>query len=258
MDRVSIDLKHCYGIKTLKREFDFTKTRAYAIYAPNGVMKSSLAQTFKDASAGDESHDRIFPARKTSRKIVDEVGAQIEGERVLVVLPYDEEFGPTEQTSTLLVDAKLRKEYEQLHAEIDDATNALLKVLRQQANSKRDFEREIADAFTNGSDFEVAVTRIRAELAKQKDAPFAEVAYDIVFDDKVMKALETKALKDAIEEYIRRYNQLLAASTYFKKGTFDYYNAGQIAKSLSANGFLSYRRILVTDGVRRQRFERAI
>ena len=63
MDKVSIDLKHCYGIKALKRDLDFTKTRAYAIYAPNGVMKSSLAQTFADAAKGDDSHDRIFPGR---------------------------------------------------------------------------------------------------------------------------------------------------------------------------------------------------
>ncbi len=61
--------------------------------------------------------------------------------------------------------------------------------------------------------------------------------YDVLFDEKVVTALENKDLKEAIEDYIRRYNQLLAASTYFKKGTFDYYNAGQIAKSLAANGF---------------------
>jgi len=52
MDRVKIDLKNCYGIKGLRADLDFTKTPAYAIYAPNGVMKSSLAQTFKDAANG--------------------------------------------------------------------------------------------------------------------------------------------------------------------------------------------------------------
>jgi len=147
MDRVSVDLKHCYGIKALKRDFDFRKTRAYAIYAPNGVMKSSLAQTFADAASGDASHDRIFPSRKTSRKIIDETGKDIDGERVQVVLPYDPEFGPTEKTSTLLVDAKLRQEYEQLHVDIETAKTALMKAIGQQAGSRRDFEEEIADAF---------------------------------------------------------------------------------------------------------------
>jgi hypothetical protein len=162
MDRGAGDLKHCYGIKSLVREFDFTKTRAYAIYAPNGVMKSSLAQTFQDAAKGAPSEDRIFTARKTSRKIADETGKEIEGERVLVVLPYDPEFGPTEKTSTLLVDAKLRKEYEQLHVAIGEAKAALLKAVRQQSESTSNFESEISSAFTNSDDFELAVTRIKA------------------------------------------------------------------------------------------------
>jgi hypothetical protein len=237
MDRVKVDLQNCYGIKKLDRTFDFAKTRVYAIYAPNGVMKSSLAQTFQDAAKGEKSQDRIFPARVTSRKITDEANKEIEGERVLVVLPYDEAFGPTEKTSTLLVDPKLRKEYEQLHVAIDAAKAALLKAVQQQAASKGDFEKEISSAFTSGDDFEIAATRIKDELQKQKDSPFADVKYDVIFDDKVIKALETKDLKSAVDGYIRRYNELLSASTYFKKGTFDYYNAGQIAKSLADNGF---------------------
>lgn len=250
MDLVSIDLKHCYGIKALKRDFDFAKTRAYAIYAANGVMKSSLAKTFDDAAKQQDSHDLIFRDRKTLRKITDEAGQAIEGERVLVVLPYDPEFGPTEKTSTLLVDAKLRKEYEQLYVDIDEAKAALLKAVRQQANSKRNFEGEIADAFTSGDDFETAAGRIKTELEKQKDSPFADVLYDVIFDDKVVKALEAKDLKDAVEDYIKRYNQLLAASTYFKRGTFDYYNAGQIAKSLAANGFFEAKHTVTLKGTR--------
>lgn len=237
MDRVTVDLVHCYGIKKLQTDFDFSRTRAYAIYAANGVMKSSLAQTFQDAADGKDSQDRIFPTRKTSRKITDEDNNEIEGERILVVLPYDAEYGPTEKTSTLLVDATLRKEYEQLHVAIDESKAILLRAVREQSNSKSNLEKEISFAFTSGDDFEVAVTRIKDELEKQKDTPFADVNYDIIFNEKVLKALDTKGLKDAVEDYIRRYNDLLAASTYFKKGTFDYYNAGQIAKSLADNGF---------------------
>jgi len=238
MDRVTIDLANCYGIKRLQKDFDFSKAQAYALYAPNGVMKSSLAQTFQDAVKGDDSKDRIFTARKTARKITDETGADIEGERILVVLPYDPDFGPTEKTSTLLVDSSLRREYEQLHIAIDKAKEELMKAVRQQAGSRRtDFEEAIAATFTNSDDFELAVTRIRDELQRQKDTPFSDIKYDVIFDDAVITALNTSGLKDAIEEYIRRYNELLAASTYFKKGTFDYYNAGEIAKSLAADGF---------------------
>lgn len=96
MDRVSVDLQHCYGIKSLKHDFDFSKTRAFAVYAPNGAMKSSFALTFKDLATGAQPKDRIFPERATSAKVTDENGAAIENDRVLVVLSYDEELGPSE------------------------------------------------------------------------------------------------------------------------------------------------------------------
>ena len=67
------------------------------------------------------------------------------------------------------------------------------------------------------------------------DAPLADVPYDLIFDDKVMKVLNTKDFKTAIDQYIKKYNELLAASTYFTKGIFNYYNAATIAKQLAQN-----------------------
>ena len=58
MQTLKIDLENCYGIKKLNIKFDFSEQRVYAIYAPNGVMKSSLAQTFEDESVGATSADR--------------------------------------------------------------------------------------------------------------------------------------------------------------------------------------------------------
>ena len=57
MDKVTVDLKNCYGIKALKTEFDFSEKRAYAIYAPNGVMKTSFAKTFQDLASGQKTVD---------------------------------------------------------------------------------------------------------------------------------------------------------------------------------------------------------
>ena len=63
MKTLTIDLENCYGIRKLEKSFDFSKTNAIAIYAPNGSMKSSLAQTFQDIATGTDSKDRIFPER---------------------------------------------------------------------------------------------------------------------------------------------------------------------------------------------------
>ena len=239
MDKVTLDLTHCYGIKRLKHTFDFTKSdnNAFAIYAPNGVMKSSLAETFLDAARNQKSKDRIFPDHKTQRSILDEAGKEIEGRRVLVVVPYDEHLGPNEQTSVLLVNSDLRKELANLLAPTNEAKATLLAGIRDLAKSKTNFENEIATAFTKDDDLFVALGRIRDEVQKQKDAVFSYVEYDKVFNEKVTTALGTKGLKDAVETYIKTYNELLDGSTFFKKGMFDYYNAGQIAESLAKNGF---------------------
>lgn len=77
MNKLHIELANCYGIKSLKADFDFTQHKAYAIYAPNGVMKSSLAHTLKDVADGVPSKDIIFPARVSVRTITDEKGTPI-------------------------------------------------------------------------------------------------------------------------------------------------------------------------------------
>src|SRR6202043_3770815 len=86
----NVDLENCYGIKKLKTEFDFAKSKAYAIYAPNGAMKSSLARTFKDIPDKAPSKDQIFPGRVSKREITDAAGVDLPSESVLVVRPYDE------------------------------------------------------------------------------------------------------------------------------------------------------------------------
>ncbi|QOY88682.1 ATP-binding protein [Paludibaculum fermentans] len=238
MNRLKIDLENCYGIKKLNVVLDFSVRKAFAIYAPNGSMKSSLAQTFKDLADGTTSKDRIFPARPCTRNIADESGALLSKESVLVIRPYDEVFGHTEKTSTLLVDAKLRKEYEQLNVDIDKAQDTFLKALKEQSKTKKDIATEIASTFTTSpNEFFKALLRIENELQTQRDAPLADIHYDTIFDDKVLSLLETKDFKTLIAEYTKKYTELLGKSTYFKRGTFNYYNAETVAKSLADNGF---------------------
>lgn len=238
MKTVSLDLEYCYGIKKLQAKFDFFKAKACAVYAPNGSMKSSLAQAFQDVADGTTSKDRIFPARQCKREIKDEAGTDLPKESVLVIRPYDEVLGHSAKTSTLLVNPALRKEYEALNVDIDAAKEMLLKALKDQSGSKKDIEKEVSSTFTARDDqLYVALNRIKDEIATMPDSPLATVAYDVIFDDKVLALLATNEAKTAIQDYIKKYNELLAASTYFKKGAFNYYNAATVAKQLADNGF---------------------
>ena len=239
---ISVDLENCYGIKALQKAFDFTDCDAYAIYAPNGAMKTSFAQTFRDLSDGQPSKDRIFPDRKSRRVILDDTGRDLPRDSVLVVSPYDQDFGFSDKTATLLVNAKLKKEYSALQTDVDQSKNAFLKALKQRSRSRKNIEEEVSLTFTtNNNHFCRALVRVKDEVMLQNDALLADIQYDVIFNDKVLAFLETKDFKTAIAAYVETYNKLLDASTYFSRATFNYYNAAQIAKSLTVNGFFNAR-----------------
>jgi Fe-S cluster assembly ATPase SufC len=249
MQKIRIDLRNCYGIKRLKVEFDFSKARAVAIYAPNGAMKSSLAETFMDVATGEESRDRIFPKRITSRKITDHKNAELKPESVVVLRPYDEVFGDAVKTSTLLVDSALRTEYEKLIKDLEEAKEAFVKAIREVSGSKRLGEAEISSTFTSSTDdFYTALVRVKQEVMDQPDAPYVSIKFDRVFDDKILAFLDTKDFKTALQDYIQKYDQLISASQYFRKGTFNYYNAATVAKNLAANGFFKANHTVTLSG----------
>ena len=136
-----LNLENCYGISNLQYEFDFSPASVYAVYAPNGAMKTSLAQTFRDLADGKPSADLIFPDRTTRREIVDDRGTELSKESIFVVSPYDETLGLTEKTSVLLVDSALREEYETLHRKIERSKQNFIGLLKQQSSSRMTFKK---------------------------------------------------------------------------------------------------------------------
>src|SRR3546814_10219399 len=111
--------------------------------------------------------------------VVDDKGAELEPESILVVRPYDEDFHSSEKTSTLLVNAALRKDYEKLNAGVEEAKGLFLAAMKEQSGSKRDLAAEISATFTRTMDqFLVGILRIAEEVANQTDAPFADIPYD--------------------------------------------------------------------------------
>ncbi len=65
MNKLKVNFQHCYGIKSLKQEFEFkNNSKAFSIYAQNGVMKTSFAKTFDDYSKDEETQDRLFQIEK--------------------------------------------------------------------------------------------------------------------------------------------------------------------------------------------------
>lgn len=245
MKKLKVDLTNCHGIHRLDAEISFKDARASAIYAPNGMMKTSFARTFSDLAHGVESSDHLFPDRVSERTITDQDGAPLAPDQVVVIVSYDQEMAPTAETSTLLVDKTLRDQYEGLQRGINEAKAELITALKAQAQTKKDVDTTLSLAFTrDGESFFRALLRVEEELVDDA-ATYAELPYDTVFDDKVIALLRTKEFAAALADYIAQFNALLDASTYFSRDTFSYYNAETIAKALGANGFFEASHAIV-------------
>jgi len=237
MNQLKLNLKNCYGIKKLEKDFDFSSNGTYAIYAPNGVMKTSFAKTFKDLSLGSNSKDLIFPERETIREIKKEDGSDVTKEEIFVVEPYNENFN-SEKMSTLLVNKELKGRYDEIHLKIDEEKDRLLKELRNLSGLRDDAEEEISKTFTSENDrlFD-SLGRVEKEVMDSSMPAYSDISYKEIFNEKVLSFLKTKDFKEKIEQYIKKYDELIEGSKYFKKGVFNHNNASVIAKSLMDNGF---------------------
>lgn len=239
MQKLNIHMKNCYGIKKLEKEFDFSERNVFAIYAPNGIMKTSFAKAFVDLSRGVESKDLMFPARVTVREIEDESNTEIDKDKIFVIEAYNENY-KSDKISTLLVNKELKDEYDEIYSNIDIRKSTLLKELRglSKLRDVAKIEEEISEAFTHEKNkmFE-SLERIETEVLDDIESGLVSILYAEIFNDRVLAFLTAQDNNQKILDYIEKYNELIDSSTYFRKGIFNHNNADVIAKSLADNGF---------------------
>lgn len=237
MKKIKVDFKNCYGINSINHQFDFSRKRTIAVYSPNGVMKTSFAKTFKDIIDGRETHDQIFPEKTTVRSLADENGNEIPPENIFVIEPYSETYR-SEKVSILLVNAGLKNRYEAVIISIDKKKDLLLSAVKKLTGIRGDIEDVISETFTRRKgNFFQAITRVKEEVLDESPALFGEVDYKLIFAEKSIEFISDQTIKNAISEYISKYDELLGKSNFFKKGIFNHTNAATIAKNLKDNGF---------------------
>ena len=235
--KISVDLKNCYGISELVHEFDFTVTNGYAIYAPNGFMKTSLSKTFDDLAKGRDTKDLIFPDRVSARVIKNDAGTDITADSVFVVEPYNADFS-SEKTSLLLVNSEVKRKYDDALKEIADKQSALFAKLKQLSGlTGRTItpETEILKCFGKKSLAEL-IESLEEQVKAGTPSPLSTVVFAEVFNDKAVGLLESGSIKDQLEEYIKKYNELVSKSDVLSK-QFNHYSASTVNKQLKDNGF---------------------
>ncbi|TXK93782.1 hypothetical protein BMR07_15800 [Methylococcaceae bacterium CS1] len=237
MQKITVHIKNCYGIRSFDAEFDFSKKKANLIYAPNGMMKTSFARTFKDYSDNIQSKDRMYPDRNPVQKITDENSNAINVDEIFVIEPYVSDY-ESSRISTLMVNKTLKSEYDRILKTIESKEKDFVQLLRESSGINKGLEDIVSIVFSKEKDnFLRALERVRTEVNEEEESLLANISYINIFNEKVEKFLSTKDLKDKLSEYTKNYDSLLDNSAFFRKGIFNHYQAGEIARQLKTHGF---------------------
>mgnify|MGYP003599435915 CR=1 FL=1 len=244
MNLLSINLKNCYGITSLDHSFDFTKSRANLIYAPNGVMKTSLAKTFLKISEGKSPEEKIHNREPSYKITIDD--EDIKPEEILVIQPFSQDF-ESKNISTLLVNPEKKTLYDNAYKEILEAKQRLINSLNKLSKVKKeDIEKTISADLQCSNIFEAI--KVLSAL-NEGNVSYAKIPYSKIFDPKVIELLENNEVKAGIQNYVTRYNELVENSLIFKKGSFNPVNASTISSSLKKEKFFeASHRVLLNGG----------
>lgn len=236
-DKLNLNLEYCYGIGKLEAELDFMH-KGYAIYAPNGVMKTSFAKTMLDLSQGKEPSDLAFPDR-TSVFEVTLNGKPLNPEEIFVVQSSGKNY-PSDEVSTLLANTDLKKKYEQIHKNIGAAKKDLDKRLRVLSGfgekSKENIEAIVEAIFDE--QYYDALLGLKGEIDEIEVTDFANADYKILFDSKVNQLFTDPSVGKTVEDFAQKYDELTEISPILRK-EFQYHNVTQVQQQLESNNFFA-------------------
>lgn len=236
-EKLKLNLKNCYGIGRLEEEIEFQQ-KGHAIYAPNGVMKTSFAKTMMDISKKEAPSDLAFPERESVCEILlnDE---PIRPDEIFVVKSYDASY-TSEGVSTLLANEDLKKKYESVYKEIGMAKENFEKKLRIASGFGEKSREDVGHIVKNifGSELFDSLLSIQEEIRETGKEEFSDADYKILFDTKVIKLLEKEDIRKAIDDFVKKYNELTDSSPILRKN-FQYHHINQVHQQLDANNFFS-------------------
>jgi len=232
MKNLKLTLENCYGINKLDSNFDFSEKRSFVVYAPNGVMKTSLANTFNDISKGEKPKERLHGNVPICTVLIDNI--PIKPTEIFVIKSYQDKYSPDESITTLLVDEVSKTEYDKIYSDILKKKNALIVKLNKTSGVKKDdLESLILADFTEKDFFKL----LKEIDLTSFDEDFSNISYATIFEKDVIEFLKKPEVVENINTYIEKYNALIDKSKYFKKGVFNPTKADNVAKALINENF---------------------
>lgn len=250
MDKLSVSLENCYGIKKLSYIFDFTKGNVVAIYARNGLMKTSFAKTMKKIQLGkkNEIRDEIFETAGVAEIKADD--EDIAPDKVFVINSFESAYQA--DITPLLIDESTKKHLK----DVLEARDKLFKALesdsglriKRTSSGKTIYELEAAIirdfGFTEDS-FLMNLARLD-KFTLEED--LSSIVYARIFDDAVVKKILSDEFQSKIREYVEKSSELYASYKFLSKGKLTLPKLKNVQKTLKNENYFSQGNAIVLSG----------
>lgn len=136
MNKINLNLDHCFGITKLSQELTFDGENAVLIYAPNGLMKTSFAKTLQSYGQGktDKVKDVVADIAG-SIDIKDEHGNVILPASIYVSNCEEPDSETPKNITSFLADSVLKQQYDDILKNLSEKQKALFKDISDHARS---------------------------------------------------------------------------------------------------------------------------
>ena len=250
MDRLKVAFTNCYGIQKLEEELDFnsgvsnSKAKAFAIYAPNGTMKTSFAKVFDAVAHGEKPKDERFGKQATCKILAD--GIPINSESIYVLHSEIDIKKESEAITNILVHPQSKARYDKLIIELDKLKDTLINSLQKISKvKKKDIEQELLNIWSLSSFREC----IESAIEDPVEADLKQYVYSTIFNQKSQEVLESEEFIARAKEFNDRYQQIFECKgTIYAKGVFNLAKAETSFNTLSKQGFFKGGHLVKLNG----------
>ncbi|CZG60697.1 ATP-binding protein [Legionella pneumophila] len=239
MKNLKVKLKNCYGISSLENDFDFSpnkkkpKNKVYAIYAPNGLMKSSFARTFDAIFNGDAPKEERYNRQSSCLIQVD--GHDIVKESICVLKSELDINSDNPAMTDILVNPKSKARYDELLLEVEKYKATFINSLQEVSGLKKsEIEASVLKDWGE-SDFLKCIRKI---MSSSLNEDLFQLKYGTIFDPKVLDVLKDDEFLTKAKEFHDRYQELFTSpGTIYEKGVFNPTSADKSFSTLDTQGY---------------------
>lgn len=257
MKHLELSFTSCFGIRKLQCRLDFSKCNTCAIYARNGIMKTSFSNTFQCIQENNDIAicDKIF--KVPGSIYIDTDDGALNPDEIFVIKSY-ENYYESKNLAALLVNSSLKKKIQNLLDLQDRIINALSKMsgmkVEKTVSGKKVRELELVlihDFHLSNESFLLNLDQVQKQLNLDMEEDIdslSDIKYSDIFDEGVLAKILSEEFQNHINDFLTRVNSVCEEYPFLKIGELTLPGLDKISKELKKNRFFVNQNMLYLNG----------